>query len=599
MDPIKYIFEKPVVTSRIARWQMLLTEYDIQYVTKKVIKGSVLSNYLAHLPVEGYQPLRFDFPNEDIMFIRDFAITCPKEGPEPGSRWTLVFNGASNARGHGICAVIISPTGFHLPFTARLCFDCTNNMAEYKVCIYSMEAAIDLRIKILEVYKDSALVISHVKGDWETHDTKLIPYKEHIRKRIPHFDEVSFYHIPREENQLVDALATLASMFKIKWKNEAFVIHTHHLDEPAHCLAIEADPNDKPWFYDIKTFLEKQQYPEGISIIDKKALRRFYSKFLLKGDVLYKRNYDFMLLRCVDRHKASTIIKSIHEGCEGVHAKGPAMAKKILQDGYYWTTMEVDYYNFVRRCHKCQIYGDMIYVPPTPLNVLTSPWPFSMWGIDMIGMIKPKASNDHQFIIVVIDYFTKWVEVASYANVTRQVVTRFIKKEIIFRSGIPRKIITNNTSNLNINMMKELCEEFKIEHHNSSPYRPKMNGAVEAANKNIKRIIQKMVKTYKDWHEMLPFALHTQRTSVRTSTRATPYSLVYRIEVVLPIEVEIPSLRVIMESDLDEVEWVQSRYNQLNLIEEKRLMVVFLGQLYQRRFKRAFDKKVLPREYRS
>ncbi|XP_050890984.1 uncharacterized protein LOC127096462 [Lathyrus oleraceus] len=169
MDPIHYIFEKPAVTGRIARWKMLLTEYDIQYVTQKAIKGSILSDYLAHLPVEGYQPLRFDFPDKDIMFIRDFTMPgseiSHEEGPEPGSQWTLMFDGASNARVHGIGVVITSPTGFHLPFTARLCFDCTNNMAEYEACIYDLKAAIDLRIKILEVYGDSAMVISQVKGD--------------------------------------------------------------------------------------------------------------------------------------------------------------------------------------------------------------------------------------------------------------------------------------------------------------------------------------------------------------------------------------------------------------------------------------------------
>ncbi|XP_050896236.1 uncharacterized protein LOC127102972 [Lathyrus oleraceus] len=347
MDPIKYIFEKPVVTGRIARWQMLLTEYDIQYVTQKAIKGSVLSDYLAHLPVEGYKSLRFDFPDEDIMFIRDFTMpgfeVSPEEGPKPGSRWTLVFDDAFNTRGHGIGVVITSPTGFHLLFTARLCFDCTNNMAEYEACIYGLEAAIDLRIKILEVFCDSALVISQVKGDWGTRDSKLIPYKEHIRKWIPYFDEISFHHISKEENQLADALATLASTFKVKWKNEAPSIQIDHLDEPAYYLEIKVDPDDKPWFYDIKTFLEKRKYPEGICITYKKALRRLSSKFFLNGDVLYKRNYDSVLLRCMDRHEASTIIKSIHEGCEGVHAKGPAMAKNILQAGYYWMTMEVDY----------------------------------------------------------------------------------------------------------------------------------------------------------------------------------------------------------------------------------------------------------------
>lgn len=78
---------------------------------------------------------------------------------------------------------------------------------------------------------------------------------------------------------------------------------------------------------------------------------------------------------------------------------------------------------------------------------------------------------------------------------------------------------------MNNKMMKDLCETFNIEHHNSSPYRPKMNSVVEAANKNIKKIIQKMMKSCKDWHEMLPFPLHGYQTYVRTSTRETSLSL--------------------------------------------------------------------------
>ena len=154
---------------------------------------------------------------------------------------------------------------------------------------------------------------------------------------------------------------------------------------------------------------------------------------------------------------------------------------------------------------------------------------------------------------------------------TKSVVTHFIKREIICRYGLPERIISDNALNLNNDMMTEVCTQFKIKHHNSVPYRPKMNGAVEAAKKNVKKIIAKTTETYKDWHEKLPFALHAYRTRVRTSTGATPYSLVYGMEAVLPIEVEIPSLRVLREVELEEAEWVQSRYEQLNLIEEKRL----------------------------
>ncbi|NAW06135.1 transposase family protein, partial [Salmonella sp. gx-f8] len=109
-------------------------------------------------------------------------------------------------------------------------------------------------------------------------------------------------------------------------------------------------------------------------------------------------------------------------------------------------------------------------------------------------------------IFVIIDYFTKWVQAASYANVTKSTVSRFLKKEIICRYGMLERIISDNTLNLNNRTIVEIYSQFKIKHHNSSPYRPKMNGAVEAANKNIKKIVGKMTETYKDWHEKLPFA---------------------------------------------------------------------------------------------
>ena len=143
--------------------------------------------------------------------------------------------------------------------------------------------------------------------------------------------------------------------------------------------------------------------------------------------------------------------------------------------------------------------------------------------------------------------------------------------------------------------MDQICKQFKIKHHNSASYRPKMNGVVEAANKNVKKIVAKMTDTYKDWHEKLPFALHAYQTTVRTSTRATPFSLVYEMEAILPIEVEISSLRVLMEAKLEEIEWVQTKYDQLNLIEEKKLKALCHGQLYKKRMMQAHDKKVRPR----
>ena len=123
-----------------------------QYTTQKAIKGSVLADHLTHQAVDDYQSMNFEFPNENIMLVTDCEEPGLGEGPEKGSRWTMVFDGASNALGNDIGAVIISPEGCHTPFTAILCFNCSNNMAEYDACIMGLKVAIDLRIKFLSIF---------------------------------------------------------------------------------------------------------------------------------------------------------------------------------------------------------------------------------------------------------------------------------------------------------------------------------------------------------------------------------------------------------------------------------------------------------------
>ena len=208
-----------------------------------------------------------------------------------------------------------------------------------------------------------------------------------------------------------------------------------------------------------------------------------------------------------------------------------------------------------------------------------------------------KALNGHEDILVAIDYFTEWVEAAFYKSVNQVVVARFLKQNIICHYSVPRELITDNGKNLNGKMIKQLWQKFKIEHQNSVPYRLQMNSAVEVANKNIKKILEKMTDTNKDWHEFLPFALCAYRTSIRTSMGATSYSLVYGMEAVLPTEVKIPSLKILSQTELSKAEWAHSRYEQLNMINKKRMTAMCHGQLYQRCVKQPFNKKVKPRVF--
>ena len=152
---------------------------------------------------------------------------------------------------------------------------------------------------------------------------------------------------------------------------------------------------------------------------------------------------------------------------------------------------------------------------------------------------------------MVIDYFSKWVEAKSYTTVGSRQMARFIKKNIICRYGLPHHVVTDNGVQFKADT-EVLLKEYKIEHYRSSPYRPQANGAVEAVNKNIKRILAKTLENYKDWADYLQFALWGYRTTARTSTGITPYSLVYGYEAVLPMEVEIRLLRVMLESKIAE-----------------------------------------------
>lgn len=589
MDPIKYIFESPHVSGRVSKWQVVLAEYDIKYMTRKSVKGSAIADHLAANPIDEYQPLDFSFPDEDVC-------TTELEENTP-TRWRMYFDGAVNMYGRGIGAVLLSPDGKQFPTAIKLDFDCTNNMAEYEACICGLQAAISLELKDLDVYGDSALIIYQTRGEWQTKDEKLIPYQKYLSQLCEHFEEITFSHLPRDKNLFADALATLAAMVKLEYGVCLQPLRVEYRDTHSYCLNIDEESDGLPWFHDIKEYIAKREYPNGASENDKRTLRRLAMNFFVSGGVLYKRGFDWTFLRCVDAREGNKILAEVHEGICGTHANGHTMTRQIQRAGYFWMTMEKDCIDYVRKCHKCQIYADRINAPPVPLHTLVTPWPFSMWGIDVIGPINPKASNGHRFILVAIDYFTKWIEATSYRSITQKVFAKFMRTNIICRYGVPERIITDNGKNLNGGEIHKLCEEFKIKHHNSTPYRPQMNGAVEAANKNIKKIIEKMTITYKDWHEMLPYALHGYRTTVRTSTGATPYSLVYGMEAVLPVEVEVPSLRIIVESGLDESEWVKTRHEQLNLIEGKRLTAMCHGQLYQKRVARAFNKKVKPREF--
>ena len=170
----------------------------------------------------------------------------------------------------------------------------------------------------------------------------------------------------------------------------------------------------------------------------------------------------------------------------------------------------------------------------------------------------------------------------------------FIRLHIICRYGVPHELISDRGVHFR-GEVDTLLQRYGIQHHRSSAYRPQTNEVVEATNKNIKRILRKMIETSQEWSEKLPFALWAYRTSFRTSTGATPYFLVYGMEAVLPVEIEMGSLRVALEQQISEAEWFQSWFDQLSLLDERRLRAADPIQAYQKKMARAFKKRVKPR----
>ncbi|XP_070057235.1 uncharacterized protein [Nicotiana tomentosiformis] len=190
MHPLKYIFQKPMPTGKLTKWKILLSEFDIIYVTQKVVKGQAFSDHLAENTVDGeYEPLKTYFPDEEVSFIgEDIA--------EAYDGWRIFFDGAANFKGLGIEAILVSETGQYYLAFSNLKFSCTNNMAEYEACILGLR----------------------------------------FDKR---FTNLEFKHVPRVQNEFADAPATLSSIIQHPDKNfiDPILIEIHK--QPTYYAHVE------------------------------------------------------------------------------------------------------------------------------------------------------------------------------------------------------------------------------------------------------------------------------------------------------------------------------------------------------------------------
>ncbi|KAK5838556.1 hypothetical protein PVK06_007287 [Gossypium arboreum] len=216
------------------------------------------------------------------MYVATTEEGTPREYP-----WKLNFDGISNAMGNRIGAVLVSQDGDHYPFTNKLAFNCINNMIEYETCIMGIRETIEHKIKVLEVYGDSALVIYQLKAEWETRDPKLIDYRKLVLELIKEFDDIIFCYLSQDENQMVDTFATLASMIKVNKQEDIKPIQMSIYEAPAYCYNIEEEEkNYHPWYQDILRYVKNREYLEQATQNDKRILRRLTNKYVLDGEIL-------------------------------------------------------------------------------------------------------------------------------------------------------------------------------------------------------------------------------------------------------------------------------------------------------------------------
>ncbi|XP_055800333.1 uncharacterized protein LOC129869721 [Solanum dulcamara] len=270
---------------------------------------------------------------------------------EPCDGWRMIFDGASNSKGVAIRVVLNPETSQYYPISAKILFDCTNNIAEYEASILRLRMAIDMNVKEILVIGDSDLLVHQVQGEWAAKNVKIFPYLHCIKELSRRFTRIEFKHVPRAQNEFSDALATISSMIQHLDKNYIDPIEVKLYDRHVYYFHIVEEVDGRPWYYDIKRLIEAQEYPKNATSKQKPTLRRMANHFFLNGEILYRRTTDLGLLRCVDAKEVTRLLEEIHAGIYGPYMNGFTLAKKILRAGYFWMTMEKDSIQYVQKCH--------------------------------------------------------------------------------------------------------------------------------------------------------------------------------------------------------------------------------------------------------
>ncbi|KAI5350352.1 hypothetical protein L3X38_003243 [Prunus dulcis] len=571
-DLIKYMLTRPMLRGRIGKWTLALTEFTFRYVPQKAVKGQAVADFLVDHPGEEIENMDFlDIANANLLTRVHVFLNNPIYSIHL-TPWKLYFDGSKTDKASGAGVVLEEPLGVRHCYSFQLDFQCTNNRAEYEALIIGLEMLVELGVQSVEILGDSMLVLKQIAGEYKCLNPSLAVYLVAARNLLTEFREATWEHIPREENFAANELTQVASgiqmpedcvqrIIKIGRKSLPSVL-TRGMEIEVNSALIAKDD----WREPIMAYL---QYP---TLPSEKRVRIMATNYLMWNEDLVRKSKDEVLLRCLGKTEYMKVMGETHEGICGAHQGGRKMCWLIRRYGYFWPTMLKDCINYSKGCEACQRHGPIQQAPSVPMNPVVKPWPFRGWAMDLIGKIYPASSQQHCFIIVATDYFTKWVEAKPIKTTTSQEIITFIEEQIIQRFGIPESITTDRGSSFISRDMLDMAEAFKFKLLQSTPYYAQANGQAESSNKVIINIIRKMLeKNPKQWHEKLSETLWAYRTSKREATGITPYALTYGHDAILPMEIVVQSLRISHQHGLIGEDYSQAMLLELEELDASRI----------------------------
>ncbi|GJV20258.1 reverse transcriptase domain-containing protein [Tanacetum coccineum] len=294
--------------------------------------------------------------------------------------------------------------------------------------------------------------------------------------------------------------------------------------------------DNAPWFADFANYHAGNFVIKGMSSQQKRKFFKDVKHYFWDDPFLFKICADQVIRRCVSGQEAFDILKACHSGPTGGHYDANYTAKKVFNSGFYWPTIYKDAHDFVTRCDICQRQGKISQRDEMPQNSIQVCEIFDIWGIDFMGPFP--SSRGNKYILVAVDYLSKWVEAKALPTNDARVVCKFLKT-LFSRFGAPRAIISDRGTHFCNDQFSKVMLKYGVTHRLSTAYHPQTSGQVEVSNRGLKRILERTIgENRASWSDKLDDALWAFRTAYKTPIGCTPYKLVYGKACHLPIELE-------------------------------------------------------------